>query len=209
MSSYFKQNLREGEEPILLLRQHWASFLWPVCRTVICLGVTIPFLSYIFTYSWLTVAVIVWWAVSVVWLIISWFTWYFNLTLVTSQRIIDIEQRGMFLRRVREAPHAWIVEVTFEIKGLLATLFGYGNVYVNLGGDKKPICIEAVETPEIIKDKLSKVQEFAQRTETEQGLSARELIDYIQKVKNETPLPVRVKQSETKVKINGDGSGKT
>lgn len=192
-----------------MLRQHWASFMWPVGRTVICLGVTMPFLSYIFTYSWLMIAVIAWWAVSVIWLIISWFTWYFNLTLVTSQRIIDIEQRGMFLRRVREAPHAWIVEVTFEIKGLLATIFGYGNVYVNLGGDKKPICIEAVETPEIVKDKLSKVQEFAQRTEPEQGLSAKELIDYIQKVKGEMPVPVRVKQPETKVKINGDGSGQT
>ncbi len=209
MSSYFKQNLREGEEPILLLRQHWASFLWPVCRTVICFGVTIPFLSYIFTYSWLAIAVIVWWAVSVVWLIISWFTWYFNLTLVTSQRIIDIEQRGMFLRRVREAPHAWIVEVTFEIKGLLATLFGYGNVYVNLGGDKKPICIEAVETPEIVKDKLSKVQEFAQRPEPERGLSAKELIDYIQKVKSEPPAAAPDQPAKIKVKINGDGSSPT
>lgn len=207
MGSYFKQNLREGEEPILLLRQHWASFLWPVGRTVICLGVTIPFLSYIFMYSWLTITVIGWWGFSLIWLIISWFTWYFNLTLVTSQRIIDIEQRGMFLRRVREAPHAGIVEVTFEIKGLLATLFGYGNVYVNLGGDKKPICIEAVETPEIVKDKLSKVQEFSQRQTSQSGLSAQELIDYIQKAKNSAPAPVPDKNHEIKVKINGDGSG--
>lgn len=209
MSSYFKQNLREGEEPVLLLRQHWGSFLWPVGRTIICVGVTIPFLPYIFTYSWLTVAVIIWWSVSVIWLLVSWFTWYFNLTLVTSQRIIDIEQRGMFLRRVREAPHERIVEVTFEIKGLLATLFGYGNVYVNLGGDKKPIVIEAIETPEIVKDKLSKVQEFAQRQHPQSGLSAQELIDYIQKVKNAPSATTPSKGTEIKVKINGDGSGKT
>ncbi len=209
MGSYFKQNLREGEEPVLLLRQHWASFLWPVIRTIVFVGVTMPFLSYIFTYSWLTILVIAWWAVSIVWLLISWFTWYFNLTLVTSQRIIDIEQRGMFLRRVREAPHAWIMEVTFEIKGLMATLFGYGNVYVNLGGDKKPICIEAVETPEIVKDKLSKVQEFAQRQNPQSGLSAKELVDYIQKVKNETAAAPASKTAEIKVKINGDGSKPT
>ena len=209
MGSYFKQNLREGEEPVLMLRQHWASFLWPIIRTIVFIGVTMPFLSYIFTYSWLTIVVIAWWSVSIVWLLISWFTWYFNLTLVTSQRIIDIEQRGMFLRRVREAPHAGIMEVTFEIKGLMATLFGYGNVYVNLGGDKKPICIEAVETPEIVKDKLSKVQEFAQRQNPQAGLSAKELIDYIQKVKNETAPPSSTKPSEIKVKINGDGSKPT
>ena len=206
MSSYFKQNLRAGEEPILLLRQHWASFLWPVGRTVLFIGLTLPFLAGIFSYSWLTIAVIIWWAVSAVWLIISWFTWYFNLTLVTSQRIIDIEQRGLFLRRVREAPHEWITEVTFEIKGLLATLFGYGNVYVNLGGEKKPICIEAVATPEIVNDKLSKVQEFARRRTDSSGLSAQELVDYIQKVKSEKTVPVRVNQPEKKINTTGHGS---
>lgn len=208
MSSYFKQNLREGEEPILLLRQHWASFLWPVARTIIFVGATLPFLPYIFRYSWLTVAVVVWWVVAAAWLIISWFTWYFNLTLVTSQRIIDIEQHGLFLRRVREAPHEWIVEVTFEIKGLLATLFGYGNVYVNLGGEKKPICIEAVETPEIVKDKLSKVQEFSRRENASGDLSAQELVDYIQKVKSEKKVPVRVAEPGEKANFKDHGSGK-
>jgi uncharacterized membrane protein YdbT with pleckstrin-like domain len=208
MGSYFKQNLKEGEEPILVLRKHWASFTWPVGRTVLFIGATLPFLSFIFTYQWLALVVIIWWAVVLVWLVVSWFTWYFNITIVTSLRIIDIEQRGLLMRRVREAPHEWISEITFEIKGLLATIFGFGNVMVSLGGDKKNITIEAVASPEIIKDKLIKIQEFIQYSGGQRELSAKELVEFIQKAKNQQSLSAKSNSfSEIKVKVYGARDG--
>gem|GEM_PF-3027210 len=191
--------MQKEEEPLLLLRQHWATFLWPVLRTALLLGVTIPVMPYAFNYLWSTIVIIGWWIFVVVWALVSWFTWYFNITLVTSQRIIGIAQQGPFARRVREAPHDKVVEVTFQIKGLLPTIFGYGNVDVYFDGQDKPITIKAVLAPETVKDQLVKIKEYiASKSADSDQASLEKLAKLLKDNQSGHKVPVKVTKSNPK-----------
>ncbi|MFC1721631.1 PH domain-containing protein [Patescibacteria group bacterium] len=189
--------MKEGEEPLLLLRQHWATFLWPLLRTIILTGLSVPLIPYAFNYLWATIAIIAWWGFVAGWALVSWFTWYFNITLVTSQRIIGIEQVGPLSRRVREASYEKIIEVTFQIKGLWATIFGFGNVEICSAGQEKPLIIKAVMSPEVVKDQLLKVQNFLKKKEDKNSaLDLEKLAQLIRDNKGEQSVKVRVTNTD-------------
>lgn len=198
MSNYFKQSLETGEEPLLLLRRHAATFTWPILRTILLLAVTIPIWPYAFSYLWLTVVLVVWSLAALVWGVLSWFTWYFNITLVTSRRVIAITQRGPLTRRVREITYDKIGEVNFQIKGLLATIFGFGNVEIYFTGQENPIVITAVSSPEIIKDKILKIQEYVNKKSEGEAtdITLAKLAKLLPAVSGEQPVAVRVKSKK-------------
>ncbi len=56
--------------------------------------------------------------------------WYFSLYIISSERLIQIIQKGFFNRKVVDISHNKIQSVNYEIKGLQATMFGYGTITV-------------------------------------------------------------------------------
>lgn len=56
--------------------------------------------------------------------------WYFSIYIVTSERLIQIFQKGFFNRKVADIGHEKIQSVNYEIKGMQATMFGYGTIIV-------------------------------------------------------------------------------
>jgi hypothetical protein len=55
---------------------------------------------------------------------------YLSLQLVTTDRIIDIDQKGIFKREVNELAIGNIEDVTYKQNGFLPTLLGYGEVII-------------------------------------------------------------------------------
>jgi hypothetical protein len=55
---------------------------------------------------------------------------YLSLQLVTNDRIIDIDQRGIFKREVNELAIKNIQDVTYKQNGVLQSLLGYGEVVI-------------------------------------------------------------------------------
>jgi hypothetical protein len=60
--------------------------------------------------------------------------YYLSLQIVTSERIIDIDQKGLFLREVNELPIDNIEDVTYKQNGFWGTIFNYGDVIVQTAG---------------------------------------------------------------------------
>ena len=56
--------------------------------------------------------------------------YYLSLQIVTTERIIDIDQLGLFLREVNELPMDNIEDVTYKQNGFWGTVFNFGNVIV-------------------------------------------------------------------------------
>jgi uncharacterized membrane protein YdbT with pleckstrin-like domain len=68
--------------------------------------------------------------------------YYLSLQIVTDQRLIDIDQTGLFNREVNELSIERIEDVTYKQNGILPAIFGYGSVSVQSaaeisGGEKK------------------------------------------------------------------------
>jgi Bacterial PH domain len=61
--------------------------------------------------------------------------YYLSLQIVTSERIIDIDQQGLFLREVNELPIDNIEDVTYKQNGFWGTVFNFGNVIVQTAGE--------------------------------------------------------------------------
>jgi len=59
---------------------------------------------------------------------------YLNCFLVTSHRVIDLNQRGLFDRAVSEVEYPDIQDISYRVKGILGTLFDYGVVQVQTMG---------------------------------------------------------------------------
>ncbi|MGB9680920.1 MAG: hypothetical protein ACPLYC_01820 [Minisyncoccia bacterium] len=63
-----------------------------------------------------------------------WFRYYFSYLIVTNQRLIEIEQKGLFIRNTSELELVRIEDVKALIHGVLATFFHYGDVLVETAG---------------------------------------------------------------------------
>lgn len=67
---------------------------------------------------------------------VLWFDYYLDVWIVTNQRIIDVEQIGMFQREVSEFMLNRVQDVTVEIPSFIATLLHYGNLKVHTAGEQ-------------------------------------------------------------------------
>jgi len=58
----------------------------------------------------------------------SWISWHFSVFIVTNQRFIQINQKGLFSRAVADLGLNQIQSVNYEITGLQETLLGFGTI---------------------------------------------------------------------------------
>jgi membrane protein YdbS with pleckstrin-like domain len=58
----------------------------------------------------------------------SWVSWYFSLFIVTSQRFVQVTQRGLFHSSFADIQLRQIQQVNYEIAGLQETLLGFGTI---------------------------------------------------------------------------------
>lgn len=82
-------------------------------------------------------------------------SWYFSVFIITSERFIQVKQRGFFDRKVQDISHSRIQSVNYEIKGLQPTLFKFGTIYVQtFVGD---IVLPAIHHPEEVQQHLNAI----------------------------------------------------
>ncbi|MFH1089046.1 MAG: PH domain-containing protein [Candidatus Uhrbacteria bacterium] len=90
------------------------------------------------------------------------FSWRKTALVVTDERSVDITQHGFFDRTTTEVEHKNIQEVTFYIKGLLATVFRFGTVYLRTAGNAADIAVRRVHRPIDLHHLLNDLKKEAQ-----------------------------------------------
>lgn len=60
----------------------------------------------------------------------AWLAWYYSVFIVTSQRFIQITQKGLFHRSVSDLGLQHIQTINYEIKGLQETMLGFGTIVI-------------------------------------------------------------------------------
>lgn len=79
--------------------------------------------------------------------LIEFIDFYFDLNIVTDRRIVDIDQHRLFNRGVSELLLEDVQDVEARTKGFLATLFDFGDVYIQTAGAKPNFTFNAVRHP--------------------------------------------------------------
>lgn len=73
--------------------------------------------------------------------------WYLDIWVVTDERIIDVNQSGVFAREIAELQHGKIQDVSVEQKGFFATVFGYGRIHVQTAGESIKFEFDGIPKP--------------------------------------------------------------
>jgi uncharacterized membrane protein YdbT with pleckstrin-like domain len=95
----------------------------------------------------------------------SWLDYYLDLWIITNERVIDIEQKGFFSRIVAEHKLSRIQDVSSEVRGILPTLFHYGNVKIQTAGEEQLFIFEKVPHPQELSRKIHELVENAVKEE--------------------------------------------
>ena len=80
--------------------------------------------------------------------------YYLDVWIVTNRRIIDIQQKGFFARVVAEQKLFRVQDVTSEVKGILPSIFKYGNVHIQTAGHVERFFFQEVPEPDKVRQMI-------------------------------------------------------
>ena len=152
------ENQEKGEEIVLLLRAHIVTLIPALFEIIffVCLPfVIVPLLSIIQVDIAKSLSGgQVFWLMAVWYLFVFGFSlykfifWYFNVYLVTNERIVDFDFRGILHKETAFANLNQIQDVTPKVIGFFGTFFHFGNVFIQTAAAKNEFEFNAVERPD-------------------------------------------------------------
>ena len=86
--------------------------------------------------------------------------WFFNVNIITDQRVVDIDIKALFTYQATEARLDKIEDITTKQVGLLSNFFNIGTVYIQTAGSKAEIEFDEVANPKEVQDILSDLLEL-------------------------------------------------
>lgn len=159
----------KGEQIILLLRAHVVTLIPAILEIIffILIPIVLPtFLKFVGIDLFASIA-----ARQVFWIYVSWYLfvfgftfykfifWYFNVYLLTNERIVDFDFRGILHKETAYANLNQIQDVSPKIIGFFGTFFHYGNVFIQTAAAKNEFEFQDVARPDsVAKDILEQVR---------------------------------------------------
>ena len=86
-----------------------------------------------------------------------WIDYYFDVWIITSERIINIEQRGLFVRHISEVDFSRIQDITTEVSGFVATILNFGDLLLQTAAETERITFRQVADPNHLKDEIMRL----------------------------------------------------
>lgn len=77
----------------------------------------------------------------------SFLIWFFNVYIITDERVIDVDFASMIYRNISSAKIENIEDVTANTTGPLAAIFDYGTILIQTAGEKTEFEFENVPQP--------------------------------------------------------------
>ena len=159
----------DDESVVLILRKHW-QFLLPTILECIfllllpfILSVIIPNLPNrgLFVFSLFLVSLLI----SLSLLIYRYVRWFYNVNIITDQRVIDMDFETLFSHKTTEARLEKVEDITFKQIGILSNLFDIGSIYIQTAGAKSEIESKGIHNPKQVQDILSDLLESKKKGE--------------------------------------------
>jgi len=137
------------EEVLLIVRASFYSFAWMFAGYALLVCLPFFFFYPAIQYGWMGIGLFS--AVLMIGIFHFWkrfIIWSRTMFIVTSVRLIDVDQEGFFDRTVTELRFDQIQDVHYRSKGLRASLFRYGTLYITTKGDAADIQVNHVPKPQ-------------------------------------------------------------
>lgn len=164
-----KFTFQEADEEIdLLLRQHWVINVPWVLFTLFALFVPLIFIQFkpFLGEPFSTVPPEIGLASAVLWymLVLAYVTekylhWYFNIYIVTNKHLVDIDFHNILHRDITEVRLTDMQSASDNVRGLLGSLFNFGDVIIETAAERQRIEFFAVPHPAFVKDRIQDLRD--------------------------------------------------
>ncbi len=155
-------NCLPNEKVVLFLRRHWIDllrifflsgflFILPIIVGVLVELGNPELIVHAFWGPALTVALFAYLLIVLVLTFTELTDYWLDVWIVTTERIINTEQHGLFNRVISEVYLSQIQDVTSETKGYLATFLTFGNVFVQTAAERERFQFKNIDNPDDVK----------------------------------------------------------
>lgn len=160
---------KEEEKVFLVTRRHWIVYV-P--------SVLIGFLALVFCFVFYfqmdkvtviadsesiaaitTVFLSIFMLFATLFVYVLWIVNYLNFQVVTDKNLVDIEQSGLFSRKISELSLEDIQDVSATQSGVLQSFLHYGDIIVETAGENTNFTFEKVKDPYGIAKKIMEIKE--------------------------------------------------
>ncbi len=168
------ENQEKNETVILFLRQHLITLVPMVILGVVFIfapTVLFPlFLKMLSTtikipVGYIIVGTFFWYIAAFGMLLAKFLHWFFNIFIVTNERIIDIDFINLLYKDVAEAQLSRVQDISYNQKGIFGTMFNYGNVVIQTAGELPNFSFEIVPKPSEVVDIISDAAKLKAKSE--------------------------------------------
>ncbi|KKW10048.1 MAG: hypothetical protein UY49_C0034G0003 [Microgenomates group bacterium GW2011_GWC1_49_7] len=158
------------EEVVLFLRQHIIVNLpWVLITILLVIAPTIIFpllfpalrIDGSLPAGYYIVGTLFWYIATFGFAIASFMGWFFNIYIVTNERIVDIDFYYLLYKKFSEAELTKIQDISFATGGIIATVFNYGNVNIQTAGEMPNIEFDKVPHPDKVVETIRSLTEHA------------------------------------------------
>lgn len=167
--SFATQN--HGEQIFILLRRHWSTNLgwiineifYSLIPVLLYLGADLIGFNLIESLSGklFVVMLLIYYSFIFTNSIRHLYDWYYNVYIVTNERVIDYDFIPFASRAVAETVLTSVQDVKEKSIGFLPSLFNYGEVSIYSAADRNVITFEAVPNPTFVRDKIADLAKIA------------------------------------------------
>ena len=161
----------EGEVVVLFMRQHPIVNV-PWIALVVFLLILPPLFAFFPPYAMLTgayqVIVNLTFYLVVMGIVLSQFmAWFFNIYIVTDERIVDVDFVNLFYRVVSTAKLDEIQDVNIVASGVFETFFNYGSVFVQTAAEVTQFEFGNIPRPDRVGRLLNKMIDMEEQEKIE------------------------------------------
>lgn len=167
------ENRSQEEQVILVLRKHPVTNVgWILILSLMLIAPAVlsgfPLLDFL-PANFRFIAVLGWYLISIAYALESFLTWFFNVYIVTDERIIDIDFNNLIYKEISDANIDKIQDVTYKMGGVIRTILNYGDVYIQTASEVPAFEFLAVPMP----DRVTKVLQDLRIEEEQEKIEGR------------------------------------
>lgn len=165
-------NAKPGEKTVIFLRRHWFV---PAGIILLLLFLLITPVGVYYLISWQAVWILthpvaapllilvasLYYLAIWVYSFSEFIDYYLDIWIVTNERIINIEQLGLFARVASELNLADVQDVTSEVHGIFRTFFDFGEVHIQTAAETTRFIFKQIKQPELVKRQIIQLADQA------------------------------------------------
>lgn len=157
-----KFDIQEKEEKVILfLRRHLITNVsWIAISALLIFAPLIlqwfPLIDFL-PARFQFVSLLLWYLVVAAFILENFLSWFFNVYIVTDERLIDVDFYNLIYREVKEIKIDKIQDVKSTMGGVVGVMFGFGDVTIQTAGAVPEFRFEMISNPDRVQAILNEL----------------------------------------------------